>query len=331
MEIKPQDLGEHWHIAVVRYRALGHARFTLPPKIGVLGRIWASGLDIPEPVAATTLPLMNDFTAPMVVGVGTGIVLTALSICTLCQFASGVIIGSVIVGGGALWGCMVVLPRRAFRRLHQTPVRSSELEALKGVQPKRQEKPEPIQRSKNTILKVVDGLRGIAPRAPGDELETEFLRFVQDVLDIRSVSSTTESEVRRVVHAIGEATGSLPDPMLENDSSANRVEGAEANLAGKHAWENHQRLLHRIDLLRDELITQIKAVRTLLPTLGEESLSSVNDFSRLVSVATKIESIASEVSSLTEARQELALTLYPRLTMGEIPHKTTESATLRQG
>ena len=337
MEIRPADLGTKWHIAMVRYRALGTARFTLPPKQGTLGKLWASGLNLPENIAATTLPLLSDMTLPLVAGVGTGIVLTAFVICFFAGFAPLVVLGNLIVAGAGLYAALYALPRRAFHRLHTSPIRSEELEALKGARPKRVEKTvDPPRQTKNPLLKVVDGLRGSSPRLPGDELESVFLTFVQDALAVRGLSVTAEAEIRRVILTLGEAVSALPDPMTENDTVSDIVgdaenlteqarreqdtvvaqsllRQAEAHLTRAHALDNNRKLLRRTQVLRDELIAQIRAVRTLLPTLGDDSITAATDFSRLVGVAATVQSIASEATSVAEARQELSLALYPRL------------------
>jgi hypothetical protein len=354
MEIKPQDLGARWHIAIVRHRTLGNARFSLPPHIGQLGRIWASGLELSENVAAATLPMMNDSAAPLVAAGGTGIALTAAVVSFLAGFNPEVVLGSLLIGGSGLFGCLIGVPRRNFRRLHLTPIRWDELEALKGTLPEKKQQPtsEPPRR-KSKLLRVMEGLKGAAPRRPGDELEVEFLRFVQDVLDVRGLSPTAESEVRRVVRSIGEAVGSLPDPMLENDDVAGMVNNAErlaeqargesdsvvaesllrqaeAHLTRANALDNNRKLVRRTQVLQEELVAQVRAVRSLLPTLGDQSVSAATDFGRLVSVAATVQSIASEASSVAQARQELAMELYPRLAPVNIHRSSTESVKLKQ-
>src|SRR5689334_19892727 len=132
MQIQPQNLGTRWHIAVVRYRALGTARLQLPPHIGFLGRIWSKGSGVSPEVTAATLPMMTDQTGPLVAGFGTTVGLISLAVVTLNAFQPEVFLSTAGVAAALLYGGIVAVPRRSFRQLHGRPVRYEEIEALKG-------------------------------------------------------------------------------------------------------------------------------------------------------------------------------------------------------
>ncbi|MDX1934240.1 MAG: hypothetical protein SFU56_16690 [Capsulimonadales bacterium] len=307
MVIRPGDLGSVWHIALVRYRALGHARFSPPAEIGRLGRIWASGLGLSEEVAASTLPMMVDTAMPLVAGGGTAISLAALAVAFLSGFRPDVTSGCLLGAAIGLFLCLVVLPRRNFRRLHLAPVRWDELEALKGAQPTRTKEEASVPaRKRSALLRVSEGLRGAAPRLPGDDLEREFLRLLQDVTDLRGFDSTTEAAVRSVVNALGEAVGSLPDPMHQNDVPSTATDAVS---------ENDRRLARRLQVLRNDLMAELAAVRGLLPALTGEATGTTGTTGteRLAAVSTTARQVTSEAKAVLAARQDLAPELYPRL------------------
>jgi hypothetical protein len=351
MQIQPQDLGARWHVAVVRYRALGTARINLPPRVGFLGRIWSWGSDVPEDVAAATLPLMIDQTGPLVAGFGTGVGLISLAVILLSAFQPDIALPTAGVAGALLYGGIVAVPRRSFRRLHDRPVRHEEIEALKGGKSKFGEGL--VKRpSRGPIMKLFQSMKGSAARRPGDELENEFLTFVQDALTIQGISPTAEAEVRRVLRTIGETVAALPPADAPENEEVGDVLGdaemlaararrepdqivadsllrqADANVARARAMENNRKLRRRTQVLREEMLTQIRAVRSLLPSLVSDAATAATDFGRFATLAASVQSIASEANSVADAREELAVTLRPYTAA---PQPEREPARLQQG
>jgi hypothetical protein len=350
MQIQPQDLGTRWHVAVVRYRALGTARINLPPRVGFLGRIWSRGSGVPEAVAAATLPLMIDQTGPLVAGFGTGVGLISLGVAVLSAFQPEIMLSTAGIASVLLYGGIIAVPRRSFRQLHERPVCHEEIEALKGGKAKFGEglvKRQP----RGAIMKLFQSMKGSAPRRPGDELEQEFLTFVQDALRTQGLSPTAEVEVRRVLRTIGETVAALPAPDAPENQEVADVLGdaemlaararretdpvvaesllrqADASVARARAMENNRKLRRRTHVLREEMLTQIKAVRSLLPSLVSDAATAATDFGRFATLAASVQSIASEADSVSDAREEVAAALRTYVA----PQPDAEPARLQQG
>jgi hypothetical protein len=171
-------------------------------------------------------------------------------------------------------------------------------------------------------------------------------------LTIQGLSPTAEAEVRRVLRTIGETVGALPPPdALENEEVADVLGDAEmlaararreadpvvaesllrqadASVARARAMENNRKLRRRTQVLREEMLTQIKAVRSLLPSLVSDAATAATDFGRFASLAASVQSIASEASSVADAREEVAATLRPYAVSAQLE---TEPARLQQG
>lgn len=334
MQILPQDLGKHWHVAVVRYRAMGTARIVTHPEVGRLGRAWSRGMRADPDVLAHTLPMIADQTGPLIGGLGTLIVLAGavlLALVHLTLINALIVLGLMALG---LYFSSVILPRRNFRRLHNRPVTWEEVEALKGsIAPKDDLK---VTEARGPVMRLFQNLKGSAPRRPGDALEREYLGLVQDAITTQNLSQTAQAEVKRVLQSVGDAVGALP-PTKTSDEEALDVAGdaemlaaralregdavvaasllrqADANLARARALENNKILARRTHILRDEMIAQVKAVRSLLPALGSDATMAATDFGRFASVSASVQSIASEAVSVEAAREELAQELFPEM------------------
>jgi hypothetical protein len=332
MVLRPRDLGNRWHIAVVRYRALGTARIHTPPQVGKLGKRWASGLDIPDEVAAATLPMIADTSGPAVWGIGTAIALITVALITILSPALPVVLGMMLAALVGIYASSVLVPRRKLHALHNAPVQWGELEALKGQDRKAGEGK--IELSAKPLMRLFQSIRGTGAKPKEDELERAYLSMVQDALALKNLSETAEAEVKRVIRSIGDALGAVPSVAAETDDVADVLADAEmlaaraqrepdkvvaesllrqadANVSRAKAMENNRRLARRTKILRDEMLAQVKAVRSLLPHLGSDAASAATDFNRFATLAADVQSIASEAASVADAREELAQTLRP--------------------
>lgn len=338
MLLRPRDLGNKWHIAVVRYRALGTARIHTPPQVGKLGKRWASGLDIPEEVAAATLPMIADTSGPAIWGMGTALALVTATLIALLSPPFFAAVGMVIAALVGIYACSVLIPRRKLHALHDAPIRWEELEALKGKERKAGEGK--IELSSRPLVRLFQSIRGAGAKPREDELERTYLAMVQDALALKNLSETAEAEVKRVIRSIGDALGAVPALAAETDDVADVLADAEmlaaratresdkviaesllrqadANVSRAKAMENNRRLARRTRILREEMLAQVKAVRSLLPHLGSDAASAATDFNRFATLAADVQSIASEAASVADAREELAQTLRPYQTMTE--------------
>jgi hypothetical protein len=332
MHLTPRDLGTKWHIALVRYRAIGTARLHTLPQVGRLGRLWAQGLDVPEEVVAATLPLIADTSGPLVWGLGTGIVLAAAALIFAIGLPLAGIVGTVLAALFGLYACIVLLPRRKFHRFHQAAIRWDELEALKGKERKAGEGK--IELSARPLVRLFQSIRGGGAKPKEDELERVYLSLVQDALSLQNLSVTAETEVKRVIRALGDAIGAVPAIEAEGEDMADVLTDAEmlaaratresdkvvaesllrqadAHVSRAKAMENNRRLGRRTKILRDELLSQVKAVRSVLPHLGSDAASAATDFSRFATLSADVQSIANEAASVADAREELAQALRP--------------------
>jgi hypothetical protein len=341
MQLTPHDLGTKWHIAVVRYRALGTARLHTPPQIGRLGRLWAQGLNLSEEITAATLPMVADSTMPLVNGLGTAIVLVTTAILLITQPS---LLGVAALLTAALFGlyaCIFLLPRRKFHALHNAPLRWDELEAMKGRDRKAGEGR--IELSNRPLMRLFQSIRGTGTKPKEEELERVFLGMVQDALPLSNLSPTAETEVKRVIRALGEGIAAVPaieadaedvaDVLADAEMLAARAtrEGdkivadsllrqADANVSRARAMENNRRLARRTRILREELTSQVRAVRSLLPHLGSDAATASTDFGRFATLSADVQGIANEAASVADAREELAQALRPyQTTIDETP------------
>ncbi|GAB4452458.1 MAG: hypothetical protein OHK0029_03400 [Armatimonadaceae bacterium] len=338
MQLQPKDLGDTWHIAVVRYRALGTARINTPPHIGRLGRLWASGLNLPEEVAAATLPMMADHASPLAHFAASLIVIASL--VSLLIWGWGMLLFVLPIAALLLFLVMVVLPRRTFHNFHTRPVNWEELEAVKGPAIRSRNEENELDdetergfRPIRNVIKLFQTMRGTRPGKRNDELERTFLTFAQEVVSARGFSPSTETELRGVLRAMGNTIGSLPfedaqeaddiaDVLTDAEMLVARAERekdrivaesllrqAEAHVSRATAIENNRKLARRIRVLREEMLGQVKMVRSLLPSLKEGAGVST-DQNRFNTLSQNVQSIATEAVSVSAARDELARTLW---------------------
>lgn len=307
--------------------------------MGRLGRLWAAGLNVPEEAIAATLPLMTDHTNPLVYGLGTASVLAGLAIFLLAGTpALGMALLTAAIG---LFFATYLLPRRIVHRLHTAPVEMDELEVLKGSDVKalveEDEKPIGFGRALQplrTLSRLFDSVRGVQPtrRTPG--LEQEFLALAQEVVEMGPISPEGESSLRDVLRKLGEAIGRVPATDARDDEDVFDVLGdaemlaaraqhekdrvaaesllrqAEAHYARATALDSNRKMARRVRFLREELMAQVKMVRSLLPALRKEAAATTVELDRFTQVAETVSGIATEAKSVAAAREELGQALW---------------------
>lgn len=336
MQLQPKDLGKKSHIAVVRYRALGTARISMPPHLGTLGKIWSRGLKISPDVLAATLPMMADQVGPLVNAAAPGAVLAALAFFFI--FGISALPVAVVFALISLYLFLIFLPRRVVQRLHTAPVEWEELEALKGSEVKAQlpddeKRPaRPVQLLKN-LSALFDSVRGIQPQRRSGELERAYFSLVQEALETRDLTLDAEAELRGVLATIGDTVGSLPaEDAIEEDvadvlgdaemlaARAQRekdeviaqslLRQADSHMERARAIENNKRLARRVRILREEMLSQVKMVKSLLPAFRERATLATTEQDRFTHVSETVRGIAVEADSVTKAREELAQVLW---------------------
>jgi len=339
MKLYPKNLGVKWHIAAVRQRAHGPAsawKRADPPRVGVLGRAWVKGMDLPPEVAAHTLPMASGETAGWMYGLGGGLgwmpisgLITALALGSPEWAAVG-----VAASAFTAWGCAVALPRRVIRNLHETPLRPEELQTLRdaavpGLPPL----------LSDMATKFLRRWRGEPSGGTQDELEVAFLDLALQASRLEGLSDATENDVRATLQSVGEAVSSLPPPF---ESSGGELHDAASLLADAdalharaaretdsviadslrrqadtladraQATEQNALAIRRVRVLRQELYAQIGTLRATLPTLGRAAALPVAGRSAAAApdlafarIADSVRDVAREAVALADAHDEL--------------------------
>ena len=316
MQIFPQDLGEKWNALLVRQRAVsaggvrGPARFFSDRPMGLLGRLWTRG----QVADAERADALARAAAPPLFGV------TFLS-CYFAFIASLITLGAgsshhlpaetIAVLMGELWvlgGIIGVTGSRAlFRKYHQQPLKSEEVEAL------------------------LDGCT--------EEVDRAFLGLVRDATR-QSAPPETEANVRAALEGLDAAIGKLPavqvsvlDAVALRAEAASLLEQSRAEpdrvtaesmerraRAIEHRVASNERsalLARRSTALREEILAQIEALREGIAALSTHA----PDFSGLAYLAQTARQVASEAGELASAREELegSLAGLPRPAAAEEP------------
>jgi hypothetical protein len=186
-------------------------------------------------------------------------------------------------------------------------------------------------------MRLFQSLKGTTPKRPGDDLEQAYLSMAQNILSTENLSETTQTELRGVLRALGNAVATVPrSEAVNSDELQNvRVEAqtlyararretdsevaasltrqADALDAKAQAGENARKLARRVHALRDELFAHTQTVRTLLPQLQSTSASAATEWNRFATVSATVQSMATEAASLQAAQQEIADYLSPAL------------------
>ena len=341
MELIPSDLGEKWHVALVRQRALGASlvwkrligntgEIEPAPRIGFLGKYWARGTDISKDAAAKTLPLSSGKTTETAwIAFALGFVFTMpfLLLGTRGVFGAGVgvwayLLAIAIATSILAWGSLIALPRHNFRKLHNAPVAHEELEGIleahvPGIG-------STFGRMAGNILKNIVGDK-YTTDAP-DALETTFLQLARDVMQTANLSSETQMELRATLRSLGNMIAELPPsetkPLedaadLAEDArilaerareepddliAASLTRQAEMLLQRARSANRTNLIMRQTRVLRQEFITQMEAIRASLPGLSQRSATGEAQFTE---IAATVQNIAQQAHSTAEARAEL--------------------------
>lgn len=234
MRLYPSDLGNEWHVLLVRRRTQQGARLPLRSlttmsgdaaegkRIGRLGQLWTWGLPVSREAAAKTLPdAARETRRPLIAGI---VLAAALAVPALAGFASpdnsaeGILLAAVF-SLGAFWTLAIVVPRRRFRRLHRRPLTDVEVDDLlrQATRPIRPAGTGSVfvalAGELRRTLTTRDELPLEAARTPpplGD-LEIAFLTLIRDVVVLPGLENAlAEHDLRDALLALGEAISRLP-------------------------------------------------------------------------------------------------------------------------
>jgi hypothetical protein len=308
MDIRPQDLGPKWQIALLQRRSYlsngvnkaSQSEHSVSPRIGMMGRWWTRSLGLsPAAVEATLSGFRQSGSGALAVAIC--VVMEAGTVYIAESIGQGghlfAALATTIVGTG-LAGIWPMLPRTQTLGIVRKPVTDDELLALK--------------------------------EAAQDPLEWRFFGLVQEIRQQAWAPDATP-ELRGAVHALGQALSQLPQSVTvanagalretaaqkqaEADSEADDVVAASlvrqaaALLRSTDMAERSARLQRRTHALRDELSAQIESLRLGLTNFQ----SSAGDVSSLSDLAEAVQTVAVQAASLADARAELDNALAGRL------------------
>jgi len=297
MELIPDDLGEYWRIALFRYRAMGASRVHTPPNQGFLGKFWASRSDVSEQVASATLPMMADTTLPLIALPSVVIPLVTIALFWFVRMSIPMTAVVLLSGASILYFCLLYEPRRRFGSLHQQKVRLEEIQALKGGRTRREILP--VEESQGKWRKAFQSVRGKRPLTPGQPLEQDFLSLVQNALIIRDLPVQVETEIRRILPALGETVILLTKWRLYAQDYAIATEGQDQVIR-----DNVGRLTQRAENLEAMLQNLLPALGETLPVVADSAGSSTA-YPRYTVLIAEVQSIINETASLSEVRAQI--------------------------
>jgi hypothetical protein len=309
MELKPADLGERWHILLIRQRAFPPSVFQRlfpraeeerkPVRVGPLKRQWIKGLSGTEKAHKESLRITrkdakgNGWVVSSLVG---GI--SSIALFALTQDPHGPPGLALLFGTGTAWGAAHGLhfgPRRRLQKIHELPLKPAEIDYLhQSVRgSKNKAFPERLVSVVADQLGLRDELRAGMPEP--DELVSTYLALVREVLAAENLPERSQDDLRKTIKAIGETMTVLPPPapvttnpeearLLVNEAerlfsraqderdsvvAASLARQAEALVQRASAGQNAEKLTRRTRILRQELLAQIETVRASLPTLTQ--------------------------------------------------------------
>jgi hypothetical protein len=309
MELKPADLGERWHILLIRQRAFPPSVFQRlfpraeeerkPVRVGPLKRRWIKGLSGTEKAHKESLRITrkdakgNGWIVSGLVGIPSTLVMIAIVGDHSPYPPAILMLGTAIVSSAAHG--LHFGPRRRLRKIHEVPLKPHEIDYLH----------QSVRGSKNKafperlVSVVVDqlGLRDElrAGTSEPDELVSTYLSLVREVLAAENLPERSQDDLRKTIKAIGETMTVLPPPAPvttnpeearllvaeaerlfaraqdERDKvvAASLARQAEALVQRASAGQNAEKLTRRTRILRQELLAQIETVRASLPTLTQ--------------------------------------------------------------
>lgn len=225
--------------------------------------------------------------------------------------------------------------RFRYRHLVSHSVSTDELEALR----KPVERPPSLGQQVFALL-----LNQTLPTSTDETLEDAFLALAGDVLRLETGSAEAESEARSALKALGDAVSDLPAPSALPDVDiadlladaeillmrarrerdpviAGSLERqAEATVRRARALTDAMKLARRTGVLRQEVRSQVEALRAALPTLARTaSTASGLGAGRFTTLAEQVRGVAREAASVAAAQEELAVAVgaYPSVPQAE--------------
>lgn len=316
MLLSPSDLGDPWHIAIVRLRT-GQASDAAPHRPEVRTHRWAKQLNLSAEVAAVAQPSQASINA---VRIGWIFLFVGLLMTKLAGSHSwlSMAFATIFIGGMYLFNTEY-LPRQNFRRLHTGPVSSDEIKKLKGSS----------SRPMTRLLRKMAGEQELAPDEK-DPLTRLYFELAQEVMNLSTAAPETEAEIRRTLRSLGESVARVPLPATTGrDEPADLIADAEMLAARAHrepdtvvaesllrqadallvrarALDKDVLRIRRTRVLRDELTAQIEAMRAALPHFTHSTVQANPEWEAL---AESVRGIAQEATALSDAREELAIAL----------------------
>ena len=374
MELKPADLGERWHVLLIRQRAFPpnvfRQLFPRPEaeqknvRVGLLSRQWLSNVSGTEKAHKESLRVTQKATRGDVWAIG-GVLGGTFAITTLMtlvqpQGAPPTIIPLTLTALATTYG-MYLGPRKRLQKLHETPLKPTEVDYL--YRTLRGEKLRPFP--ERLVSVVADQLGMTAEGGNGsenDELVRAYLALVREVLEAENLSERSQTDLKTTVKQMGEAMTVLPPPAsVTNNSEETRLilqeaervfaraqnerdkvvaaslaRQAEALVQRASAGQNAEKISRRTRVLRQELLAQIETVRASLPTLSQGgAVQGQAAFGGFSHVAESVADVYREAAALADAHEELSQgsVRYPENEFASVigsPYPTARAAAQRE-
>lgn len=307
MEIRPVDLGSERLITLIHLRAgmhmagntrpLGRAlRGIAPsekPRLGLMGRLWSQGTGMSDWEVQEALRGMTGIVGGFVggfVGGSTGFWVPTITLATQGMPELACLFGAM---GVAMTSIGVMWPGVALRRFATNPLTYGEVDILL------EQAPDVLTRSYLTLLHDALQQENITGKAADDVRAA--LRALGEALDrLPSHVNVTEADadqLRQEAETVEAQANAEPDATI----SASLSRRAEALSRSANAAQRSSLVLRRAAALREELSTQIEALRLELTSLYTGNGDTV-DLSRL---AETVRGVATEASAVADARNEL--------------------------
>lgn len=291
MKLVPSNLGERWGNTVIRQRG------------GALTREEERRQNLQQAAGScAAVAVTSSFTGQS----------------WLFSTVSGLIAGG-IVG--------LALPRLRRRQVHETPLSAQELARLR---------PEKTYVASASVLDTIFStlLGQPLPQATQKHtLEDAYFDLIADALPLEVASLEAEAQLRTAIESLGNAVASLPAtaPVDESEISDLVADAetllirskrekdpiiaeslhrqAEAAVRRARALQNAARIARRTRTLRDEVYSQIGALRASLPAFSQVSQSITTG--RIQEMAESVSKVAQDAASVVAAQEELVQTLAP--------------------
>jgi hypothetical protein len=319
MEILPRDLGVWHNVALIRLRALSGQAGAAPTmgalpssdptapqkRLGLLGRFWTRGLDLPPEAKTAVLDGMGGMIGGFLGGIG-GAFGGGFGLPALGAAASGHEIAGAVFGTLALTaiGFGFAGPGISLKAFHNRPVSITDIDRLLAL-------------------------------TQGDDIQAAYLQLVRDALQKTGLSPAAGQSLRDALRTLGDALDRLPSAPLpgsdvedvrENlervraeavaESDPVVAESLERRIGTlEHALRSADRsalLARRANALREEMRAQIQAARVGLAAQRD----GAGDVGSFASIAESVRRVAGEANAVADARAELdaptALTAPPR-------------------